>query len=160
MLQPSSHHMTAIWMVNPEGTQDGNSACLCSHFLQCTLRRRLSGKESSCNAGDTGDMGSIPESGRSPGGRKSYGQRSLTATSNTLRRLRMWKHRTLAPDSWDAYHRKDFSEPRLLHLPTQIKALNSLTWDMWFSLINSNFLFVCFHCNYLVCVAETPIHVS
>ena len=41
MLQPSSHHMTAIWMVNPEGTQDGNSACHCSHFLQCTLRRRL-----------------------------------------------------------------------------------------------------------------------
>ena len=28
----------------------------------------LSGKESSCNAGGTGDMGSIPESGRSPGG--------------------------------------------------------------------------------------------
>ena len=26
------------------------------------------GKESSCNAGDTGDMGSIPGSGRSPGG--------------------------------------------------------------------------------------------
>ena len=26
------------------------------------------GKESSCNAGDTGDAGSIPESGRSPGG--------------------------------------------------------------------------------------------
>ena len=25
------------------------------------------GKESACNAGDTGDMGSIPESGRSPG---------------------------------------------------------------------------------------------
>ena len=28
----------------------------------------LSGKESACNAGATGDMGSIPESGRSPGG--------------------------------------------------------------------------------------------
>ena len=26
------------------------------------------GKESFCNAGDTGDAGSIPESGRSPGG--------------------------------------------------------------------------------------------
>ena len=25
------------------------------------------GKESACNAGDTGDVGSIPESGRSPG---------------------------------------------------------------------------------------------
>jgi len=28
----------------------------------------LSGKESSCNAGDTGDVGSIPGLGRSPGG--------------------------------------------------------------------------------------------
>ena len=27
----------------------------------------LSGKESACNVGDTGDMGSIPVSGRSPG---------------------------------------------------------------------------------------------
>ena len=27
------------------------------------------GKESACNAGDTGDAGSIPGSGRSPGGR-------------------------------------------------------------------------------------------
>ena len=27
----------------------------------------LSGKESPCNAGDAGDMGSIPGSGRSPG---------------------------------------------------------------------------------------------
>ena len=26
------------------------------------------GKESACNAGDTGDMGLIPGSGRSPGG--------------------------------------------------------------------------------------------
>ena len=27
------------------------------------------------------------------------------------------KHMILAPDSWDAYKRHDFSEPRLLHLP-------------------------------------------
>ena len=26
------------------------------------------GKESACNAGDVGDVGSVPESGRSPGG--------------------------------------------------------------------------------------------
>ena len=32
------------------------------------LPRWLSGKESACNAGDPGDMGSIPGSGRSPGG--------------------------------------------------------------------------------------------
>ena len=29
---------------------------------------RLSGKESVCNAGDTGNAGPIPGSGRSPGG--------------------------------------------------------------------------------------------
>ena len=29
----------------------------------------LSGKESTCSAGDAGDVSSIPESGRSPGGR-------------------------------------------------------------------------------------------
>ena len=32
------------------------------------LPRGLSGKESACNAGDTGDLGSIPGSGRSHGG--------------------------------------------------------------------------------------------
>ena len=32
------------------------------------LAQQLSGKESACNAGDAGDMGSIPGSGRSPGG--------------------------------------------------------------------------------------------
>ena len=32
------------------------------------LTRRLSGKESVCNAGDTGDTSLIPELGRSPGG--------------------------------------------------------------------------------------------
>ena len=34
----------------------------------------------------------------------------------------------------------DFNEPRLLHLPVRRKALNSLTWDVWFSLINGNLL--------------------
>ena len=32
------------------------------------LPQGLIGKESACNAGDTGDMGSIPGSGISPGG--------------------------------------------------------------------------------------------
>ena len=35
------------------------------------LPRLLSGKEFTCNAGDTGDMGSIFESRRSPGGENS-----------------------------------------------------------------------------------------
>ena len=46
----------------------------------------------------------------------------------------------LAPDSWGAYQRNDFNEPRLLHLPVHRKVLNSLTWYVWFSLINSNLL--------------------
>ena len=57
-----------------------------------------------------------------------------------MEELRMWKHRTLAPHSWDAYERNDFSEPRLLHLPIHRKALNSLTWAIWFSLIHRIFL--------------------
>ena len=58
----------------------------------------------------------------------------------TLQGLRMRKHRTVAPDSWGADQRNDFNEPRLLHLPIRRKALNSLTGDVWFSLINSNLL--------------------
>ena len=42
------------------------------HSDQCEVRMRaspwLSSKESACNAGATGDTGSIPGSGRSPGG--------------------------------------------------------------------------------------------
>ena len=52
------------------------SHILVSHsFLKCQIRlyylgfpRWFSGKESACNAGDTGDTGLIPGSGRSPGG--------------------------------------------------------------------------------------------
>ena len=46
----------------------------------------------------------------------------------------------LAVDSWGAHQRKDFSEPRLLHLPIHREALNSLTGDVWFSLTNSDLL--------------------
>ena len=37
----------------------------------------------------------------------------------------------LAPDSWGAYERNEFSEPRGLHLPT-LRRLNSLTWYLIF----------------------------
>ena len=42
---------------------------------------------------------------------------------------------TLAPDSGGAYQRNDFSECRRLYLPIYRKALNSLAWDIQFSLI-------------------------
>ena len=37
-----------------------------------------------------------------------------------------------------AYGSNDFSEPRLFHLSIQRKTQNSPSWDVWFSLINSN----------------------
>ena len=43
-------------------------------------------------------------------------------------------------DNWEEYERNDFSKLRLLHLPLHGKGLNSLTWDIWFSLINNNLL--------------------
>ena len=52
----------------------------------------------------------------------------------------MWKHWILALESWGAYQRNDFSEPRFLHLPMHRKVLNSLTWDIWFSSIYNNLL--------------------
>ena len=39
-----------------------------------------------------------------------------------------------------AYQRQDFNEPRLLHLPLLRNVLNSLTSDVWLSLINSDLL--------------------
>ena len=79
------------------------------------------GKESACSAGDTGEVGSIPGSGRIPGGgkwqptpvflpEKSYGQRSLAGyspkeckESDTTERLHMHEHKSymrtiLCPD--------------------------------------------------------------
>ena len=58
----------------------------------------------------------------------------------SLEELRVWKCKLLTPESWDAYERNDFSEPKLLHLPIQRKALNSLTWDIWFAFIINKFL--------------------
>ena len=50
------------------------------------------------------------------------------------------KSQGTGPSSWDAYERNDFTEPRLLHLPIQRKEPNSLTWNIWFSLIHNNLL--------------------
>ena len=48
------------------------------------------------------------------------------------------KRRILVPDCWDAHERNDFNKPRLLHPPVHRKVPNSLTWDIWFSLIHKN----------------------
>jgi len=65
--------------------------CICAYIYvkRGGLPQWLSSKESTCNAGDTGDAGLIPGSGRSPGGGKgnplmpteSHGQRSLVGYS-------------------------------------------------------------------------------
>ena len=81
------------------------------------LPRWLSGKESACSAGDTGEVGSIPGSGRIPGGgkwqptpvflpEKSYGQRRLAGHSP-------WGHKDL-----------DMTEPQLLR-PLNLQMLKS-----------------------------------
>ena len=59
---------------------------------------------------------------------------------HALRRLRVRSHRILAPESRGPHQRCGFREPRLLHLPTQRKAVNFLTWDIWFRFINSHLL--------------------
>ena len=53
---------------------------------------------------------------------------------------------TLAPNRWGAKQRNDFSELQLLHLPIHRKALNTSTWDIYFSLINDNLLNVLVTC--------------
>ena len=57
--------------------------------------------------------------------------------------------RILASDSWGAYQKNDFSEPRLMHPPIHRKALNSLTWDIWFSLT-----IIFWHSDYLPSIAK------
>ena len=55
---------------------------------------------------------------------------------------------------WPKYSSfRNFSEPRGLHLPRHRKVLNSLTWDIWFSLINNN---LCCS-DYLSPLLQTPL---
>ena len=53
--------------------------------------------------------------------------------------VKKWQWQPSAP-GWDAQERNNFREPRVLRLPTHRKGLNSLTSDIWFSLINNNLL--------------------
>ena len=53
------------------------------------------------------------------------------AGSSHLPLLRWTRKQDLVPDSWGAYDRNEFSEPRGLHLPIQ-RMLNSLTWHLIF----------------------------
>ena len=75
-----------------------------------------------------------------PWGDSGWRQGVHPASSNQLlqpsqqhppRRFRVRKHRILALESQEAYQRNDFSEPRLLHPPTDRRALNSLGLPWW-----------------------------
>ena len=57
----------------------------------------------------------------------------------TMRILRVRKCRILAPDSWGANKGMISVSLDACIFPNR-KVLNSLTWDVWFSLINSNLL--------------------
>ena len=61
-----------------------------------------------------------------------------------------------APVSWGACQNRDFSEPRPLHLPIYRKVLNSLTWNIWFSLTNNNLMM--FWLPALCCKASVYTH--
>ena len=60
-------HFTLSCALLPRNLENVPSDIL--HFLKgfCRLPQWLSGKESACSAGDTGDVGSIPGLGRSSG---------------------------------------------------------------------------------------------
>ena len=66
-------------------------------------------------------------------------------------------HRTLAPDSWDAYESNDCSEPRHLLLPIHRRVLNSSIWDIYFSLINNNLFDIQTTCPLLKTLVPAPI---
>ena len=55
----------------------------------------------------------------------------------SLRKLRVWKHRGLAPGGWGAYPRTDFSKPRLSHLPIHRKRLGNSLAVPWLRLCAS-----------------------
>ena len=59
------------YFVTTDMRKESEKACVCVYISPHNiygLPQWLSGKESACNAGDTGDAGSIPGSGRYPGG--------------------------------------------------------------------------------------------
>ena len=76
-------------------------------------------------------------------------QPSLPATPKGAQAVKQNRNRLLALDCWDGYKRNDSREPRLLHLPIPRKALNCLTWKIWF------YLAIIFWCSdYLPFVAK------
>ena len=85
------------FLFTSESVTEGHPDKICDKvsdapYILIELPRWVSGKESACSAGATGDVGSIPGLGRSPGGghgyplpvflpRESHGQRSLMGYS-------------------------------------------------------------------------------
>ena len=63
-----AHHSEGVACHPPQVEQVGLVFALALGNMYLLRPRWLSGKESACSAGDAGDWGSIPGSGRSPGG--------------------------------------------------------------------------------------------
>ena len=57
----------------------------------------------------------------------------------TLGEFRTEENKILSLHSSDGYQSNNFNKLKYLHLPIQRKALKSLTWDVFFFLISSNF---------------------
>ena len=93
-------------------------------------------------------------------GRKEYLPSSSHQTA-ALRKLRMWKHRTLAPDSRGADQGNDFSEPRLLHIFIHRKELNSLIWCSLFSVIHKKYFWCLDYLPFVAifCIMWPPLHI-
>ena len=133
----------------PEGPQKEEQRwqmAAISHFPQWTLR-----SSGSRGCGGMGDGGEKAGSSHLPLPTmiKELNLRIKNQTTNKQTK----KRRMLAPDSWDVCETNDFSKLKHLYLPKHRRVLNSLTWDIWFSLINSNLwcwnslpLFVAYFC--------------
>ena len=65
---------------------------------------------------------------------------ALQADFSPLQRNSGWESRGPWPQRVGYRSKEWFQWARLLHLPIRRKVLNSLAWDIWFSLINSNLL--------------------
>ena len=63
-----SNHKHVLRQTECRSRWDGSALSYWSFFIETGFPSSSAGKESACNAGDTGDVGSIPGSGRSPGG--------------------------------------------------------------------------------------------
>ena len=122
--------------VSPEETQKGRNTChlaAISEKAMVTHSRVLAWRvpgTGACWAATYGAAQSRTRLKRLSSSSSSY-QAAATAHAESSGNRMLWKRRTLARGSSELQH---------LHLSIHRKALSSLTWDIWFSLINNHLL--------------------